>query len=158
MTASSLEERLGRQEAAEDARSLLAAYADACDAKDLGQLEAIFAPDVEVSVSGMSWSGLDAALGFFRDTWSASPHPSRHFITNVAMSRLEPDRVEATASFLYVTSAGDDESKIGWGSYRDVYVRRDGRLHVQSKHIDMDLLVDVRDGWAAAMGAAGVRP
>ena len=41
----------------------MAAYADACDAQDLDQLEAIFAPDVVVSVPGMSWGGLDAVRG-----------------------------------------------------------------------------------------------
>ena len=71
------------------------------------------------------------------------------------MRRLEPDRVEATAYFLYVTSSGDDGSKIGWGSYRDTYVRHDGRLVVQAKHITMDLLVDAREGWGAAMRGAG---
>jgi hypothetical protein len=71
------------------------------------------------------------------------------------MRRLEPDHVEATAYFLYVTSSGDDESKIGWGSYRDTYVRRDRRLLLQTKHIAMDLLVDARDGWGAAMRSTG---
>ena len=142
-------------EAAEDARTLVAAYADACDAQDLGQIEAIAAPDVVVSVPGASWTGVEAVLGFFRDNWAASPYPSRHFISNVAMRRLEPDRVEATAYFLYVTSSGADESKVGWGSYRDEYVRLDGRLVLQSKHIAMDLLVDAREGWGAAMRSTG---
>ena len=113
MTTSSTEDRLARIEAAENVRTLVAAYADACDAQDLSGIQAIVASDVVVSVPGMSWTGSDAVLGFFRDNWSASPYPSRHFITNVAMRRLEPDRVDATAYFLYVTSGGDDESKIG---------------------------------------------
>ena len=152
---SSGEQRLARLEAAEETRTLIAAYADACDAQDLVLLAANLAPDVVVSVPGTRWTGLDAVLGFFRDNWSASPYPSRHFISNVAMRRLEPDRVDATAYFLYVTSSGDDESKIGWGSYRDTYVRHDGRLLLQTKHITMDLLVDARDGWGAAMRNAG---
>ena len=155
MTTNSTEERLGRLEAAEETRALVAAYADACDAQDLSQIESIVAADVVVSVPGMAWTGVDAVLGFFRDNWAASPYPSRHFISNIAMRRLEPDRVEATAYFLYVTSSGDDESKIGWGSYRDTYVRHDGRLLLQTKHITMDLLVDARDGWGAAMRSAG---
>jgi ketosteroid isomerase-like protein len=155
VTTSSTEERLARLEAAEETRTLVAAYADACDAQDLSQLAASLAADVVVSVPGMTWTGTDAVLGFYRDNWSASPYPSRHFISNVAMHRLEPDRVEATAYFLYVTSSGDDESKIGWGSYRDTYVRHDGRLLLQTKHITMDLLVDARDGWGAAMRTAG---
>jgi hypothetical protein len=109
-----------------------------------------------LSVPGASWSGVETVLGFFRDAWSVSPYPSRHFITNVAMRELDADRVTSTAYFLYVTSTGDDGSKIGWGSYRDRYVRCGGALRLQAKHIEMDLLVDVRDGWGAALrGAAG---
>jgi uncharacterized protein (TIGR02246 family) len=150
-----LEQRLARQEAAEEVRSLVSTYADACDAQDLDRLRSILAPDVELSVPGMSWSGVEAVLGFFRDAWSASPYPSRHFITNVAMRELDADRVASTAYFLYVTSTGDDGSKIGWGAYRDVHVRHDGVLRLQAKHIEMDLLVDVRDGWGAALRSAG---
>ena len=148
---STLEERVARQEAAEEVRALVAAYAAACDAKDLQQLEAICCPEVVVSVPGASWTGLGEALGFFHDAWAASPAPSRPFITNVAFRRLEPDHVEGTASFLYVTAADQDTSKIGCGSYHDHYVRHGGRMALRSKHINMDLLVDVRDGWSAAM-------
>jgi uncharacterized protein (TIGR02246 family) len=146
-----LEERVARQEAAEEVRALVAAYADACDAQDLDQLAAIFAPDITVSVAGGSWTGPDEALGFFRDAWAANPYPSRHFITNLALRRLEPDRVEATSYFLYLSTTENDESKIGWGSYQDCYVRHDGRMTLLSKHIAMDPIVDGRDGWGPAM-------
>ena len=155
MTEQSNDERIGRLEAAEETRTLVAAYADACDAQDLSLMASILADDVVVSVPGARWTGTDAVLGFFRDNWSASPYPSRHFITNVAMRHLEPDLTESTAYFLYVTSSGDEESKVGWGSYRDTYARHDGRLLLQTKHITMDLLVDARDGWGAAMRHTG---
>lgn len=154
MSAPPNDQRLGRLEAAEETRTLVAAYADACDAQDLSLIAAIVADDVVVSVTGGKWAGIDAVLGFFRDSWSASPYPSRHFITNVAMRKLEPDHTESTAYFLYVT-CGDEESKVGWGSYRDTYARHDGRLLLQTKHITMDLLVDAREGWGAAMRQAG---
>jgi uncharacterized protein (TIGR02246 family) len=160
ITASSatLEERVARQEAAEEVRALVAAYADACDAQDLPQLEAIFTPEITLSVPGAAWTGTQDVLGFYRDAWAASPHPSRHFITNVALRRIEPDYVEATSYFLYVSTDDQGASKIGWGSYHDCYVRHGGRMTLQSKHIAMDPIVDLRDGWAAAIKRPEVTP
>src|SRR5690348_7500726 len=96
-----LEQRLARQEAAEEVRALVADYAQACDTHDLKKLETIFAADMVISVPGASWSGLDDAIAFYRDAWTTRPVPLRHFITNVAMRLLEPDHVDATSSFLY---------------------------------------------------------
>jgi len=151
-----IEERVARQEAAEATRGLFAAYADANDAKHLGQLEAIFAPDVVVSTPA-TWSGLAQVLGFYRQAWASSPLPSRHFVSNVAMRRLEPDFVEATAYFLYVTAGADERPMIGWGTYRTTVVSHDGRYVIATLDIAMDLLVDARDGWGAAMSALASR-
>jgi uncharacterized protein (TIGR02246 family) len=158
MSTTDLEQRVARQEAAEEVRALVADYAAACDAHDLEQLEAIFSPDITVSVPGASWTGPDETLGFFRDAWAASPYPSRHFITNVALRRLGPDYVEATSYFLYLSTAENHASKIGWGSYHDCYVRHEGRMALRSKHIAMDPIVEVRDGWGPAMQRPGLRP
>ena len=150
-TSAMLEERVARQEAAEEVRALVAAYAGACDAQDLHQLEAIFGPKITLSVPGATWTGTDEVLGFYRDAWAASPHPSRHFITNVALHRIEPDYVEATSYFLYISTDDREAAKIGWGSYHDCYGRDAGRMKMQSKHIAMDPIVDLRDGWGAAI-------
>jgi hypothetical protein len=146
-----LERRVACQETAEDARTLVSRYASACDTHDLGQIGAMFATDAVVSVPNDSWIGLDEVRRFYREAWAASPGPSRHFITNVAMSDLQQSRVDVTAYLLYVTATGDGVSQIGWGSYRDRYARQGDRLVVQSKHIVLDLVVDVREGWAEAM-------
>jgi len=148
-----LERRLARLETAEEVRGLAAAYALACDRKDLERMRAILAPDVVVSVPGQAWTGVEEALGFFAAAWEANPTPSRHFMTNVAMRKLEPDRAEATSYFLYVSAFGE-ASQIGWGTYDDTFVRHDGRLVFHTKHIDMDLLVDLDDGWAVALRQA----
>lgn len=145
-----LTRRIERLETAEDVRALAAAYADACDANDLEALRAISAPDVVVSVPGMQWTGVEEVLGFYRAAWAGNSNPSRHFMTNIAMTSLEADRAEATSSFLYVTAV-DGASKVGWGAYRDTFVRHDGKLVLQSKHIQMDLLVDLSEGWADAL-------
>ena len=146
-----LVQRIARLETAEQVRALAAAYADACDANDLDAIRAITAPDVVVSVPGRQWTGVEEVLGFYRAAWGEHRNPSRHFMTNVAMTALEPDRAEATSSFLYV-AAIDGASKVGWGSYRDTFTRVGGVLVLQSKHIEMDLLVDLDQGWAQALG------
>jgi len=146
-----LERRVACQETAEEARTLVSRYASACDTHDLGQIGAMFATDAVVSVPGDSWIGLDEVRRFYREAWAASPGPSRHFITNVGMGDLQPSQVDVTAYLLYVTATADGGSKIGWGSYRDRCVREGDRLVLQSKHIVLDLVVDIRDGWAEAM-------
>jgi uncharacterized protein (TIGR02246 family) len=148
----STEDRLARLETAEDVRRLFAAYARACDTRDADAAGAIMHDDVELTVPDFSWRGRQAVVGFFGDAWSGVTTPQRHFITNIALDRLEPDSAAATAYFLHVTADGD-RSLLGWGSYRDTFTRRDGVLLVQTKHIEMDLQVDLAEGWATTLTA-----
>src|SRR5215218_2481058 len=106
--------RVARLEVAEEVRALAAAYADACDANDLEAVKAIMVPDVVLSVPGQEWRGTEEVLEFYRASWAANSNPSRHFMTNVAVTVQQPDRAEATSSFLYVSSI-DGQSTIGWG-------------------------------------------
>jgi uncharacterized protein (TIGR02246 family) len=145
-----LAHRIARLETAEEVRALVAAYADVCDANDLEGIRTIMAPDVVLSVPGQQWSGTDEVLEFYRASWAANSNPSRHFMTNVAMAVLEPDRAEATSSFLYLSTI-DGRSTIGWGAYRDTFTRRDGVLVFQSKHFDMDVMTNIEEGWAEAL-------
>lgn len=149
-----LEERLARLETAEEARSLIAAYARACDEHDLDAMAAVLHPDIVVSTPETSWRGRVDVIGFFRTSWAANSASQRHFIANVAVDRLEPSGADATASFWHVT-ASDDRSLVGWGSYRDTYLRHEGRLLLLAKHIRMDVQVSLADGWAGALTDAG---
>ena len=146
-----LSERVARLETAEEVRGLAAAYAAACDAKDVDAIHAIVAPDIVVSVPGQDWSGVEAAIGFYAAAWEVSPAPSRHFMTNIATTLLERDRAEATSYFLYLSASGG-RSQVGWGTYHDTFTRVGGRLVFRTKHIDMDLLVDLDSGWAEELG------
>ena len=141
-----LGERIAALETAEDVRRLAAAYAAACDAKDLDAIRAITAPDFVVSVPGQAWSGIEEAVGFYAAAWAGSDAPSRHFMTNIATTSLTGDGAEATSYFFYVTVLGD-RSQVGWGTYHDTFVRRDGRLVFSAKHIEMDLLANLDEGW-----------
>jgi ketosteroid isomerase-like protein len=152
-SAATLEERVARLETAEEVRNLAAAYGRACDHHDLDAIRKMFHPDAVLSVPGQSWSGADDVVGFYRGAWGDQPSPSRHFMAGVATSNLEADRAESTSYFSYVTTV-DGQSNVGWGEYRDTFVRHDGRMVFGSKHIEMDLLVDVNDGWAKELRAA----
>jgi hypothetical protein len=140
-------ERLARLEAAEDVRRLIVGYATACDAQDPEMLRPIFASDVVLTAPGLSLSGAEAVLSFYADVWASTPVARRHFITNTSINELTPDQAEATSYFLFVSSA-ESIPKVGWGTYRDTFARREGRLVFTSKHIVVEVDVDVRAGWA----------
>jgi hypothetical protein len=132
-----LEERVACLETAEEVRRLLAAYAGACDVHDLAALSTILHPDVELIVADRSWHGPGDVLDFFRSHWADAAGPQRHFLTNIALHRLEPAGAEATAYFLHLTADGD-RPLIGWGSYHDTFSRQDGVLLLRTKEIAMD--------------------
>jgi ketosteroid isomerase-like protein len=147
VTDADLADRLARQETAEDVRNLAAAYAEACDTKDVDGLRALLAPDVVLSMRDQSWNGIDDVVSLYAAAWEASADRSRHFVTNVATRLLEADRAEATSYCLYFTTH-DGRSMVGWAAYRDTFVRHDGRLVFLSRHIDIDVLADLDEGWA----------
>jgi len=153
--APSLEERVARQETAEDARALIAAYARAIDHQDTGALAEIFDADMVLTVPGRSWTGLDDVIGFFASYWAEQPHPRRHFITNVAITSLSADQAE-TGSYFFFVSANGDTPTMGWGDYRDTFARRGGRLLFRSKHIDLEVEADVRAGWVDQLRAVAL--
>jgi uncharacterized protein (TIGR02246 family) len=148
------DERVARLETAEEVRGLLATYARACDRRDLDGVAAVLDPDAVLTAGDHSWLGRDEVVAFLRAQWSGDPAPQRHFISTIALDRVTPNDAEATSYFLHVTAAAG-RSLIGWGSYRDTFVRHDGVLVFRTKDITMDVQVGLDEGWAAAlMGVA----
>lgn len=148
-----IEERLARLEITDAARRLVVRYATACDAQDPDLLRPIFASDVVLTSPGLSRSGIDDVLGFYRDVWSRSSIARRHFITNTEVDVSNADSASARSYFLFVSS-DDTTPQIGWGTYQDTFERRDGTLLFTRKHIVVELDVDVRRGWATELAAA----
>jgi hypothetical protein len=148
-----VEDRLARLETAEEVRGVLAAYARACDERDLDALTAILHPDVVLTVGTQWWRGRDEVLGFFRGHWESSETPQRHFVTNVAFHELAPDRAEATAYLLHVTVDGDGP-RLSCGSYRDTFIRLDGSVLLKELDIALELWIDLREDAAALAGRA----
>ena len=152
-----LEARVARQETAEQARALIAAYGRVIDAQDVNGLRAIFAPEFVLTAGDQSFNGLDDVVGFFAGYWSSAPVTRRHFITNVAMDDVSGTGAVATSYFLFVAAA-EGTPTIGWGTYRDTFERQgDGVLRFTAKHIGLELEVDVREGWAAELARAAGR-
>lgn len=107
---------------AEAARELLATYAAACDARDVGAVGRLFVPGA-VLESRERHEGLDAILTFYESSFRSDPTPTRHFVTNVAVrperSADAGDEVAVTSYFLFVRQ--DDPSRIaGCGTYEDL--------------------------------------
>ncbi len=148
-----LEERVARQETAEEARGLIAAYGLAIDSQDPAALSRIFAPVIVLSAGERSFRGLDEVLGFYTEYWSSHPVVRRHFITNVAITELSPTTAVARSYFMFL-SAVDTTPMIGWGTYLDTFERDDGELKFTAKQITVELDVDVRTGWASELGRA----
>ena len=140
--------RLDRLELAEEARSLAARYARACDARDLDELESVFAPDAVLETPHRALTGRDAVLGFYRDALKPEV-TQRHFLTNQQVEHVAPGVVRLRSYFLY-TSAGDATSVLGWGTYVDDVERRDGGAVVVRKAIEVLSSNDVRTGWATS--------
>jgi 3-phenylpropionate/cinnamic acid dioxygenase small subunit len=140
--------RLDRLELAEEARSLAARYARACDARDLAELESLFAPDAVLETPHRSLTGRDEVLGFYRDALSGEV-AQRHFLTNQEVEHVSPGVVRLRSYFLY-TSAGAATSLLGWGTYDDVVERRDGAAVLVRKAIEVLSSNDVRTGWATS--------
>jgi uncharacterized protein (TIGR02246 family) len=145
----SLEERLDRLESIETARALLARYADACDAQDLGALAELFADGCELEVPGQVYRGQDEVVAFFRQAFVDDPSRKTHFITNVKTDWRGAGVVAVDSYFLY-TAAGDSSSVLGWGEYHDVITTAGKDPAFASKSISIRRAVDVRQGWALA--------
>jgi hypothetical protein len=151
----SLEERIARQETAEEVRSLIAAYARAVDEQDPAALAPLFASEMAVTGGEEAIRGRGAAIEFFTGYWASHPARRRHFVTNIAVADLGPSSATATASFLFVSAVGA-VSKVGWGTYRARFERDDdGPLRYTAIDMAVEVDVDVRSGWAAELAAAG---
>jgi uncharacterized protein (TIGR02246 family) len=144
-----VEERLDRLESIEAARSVLARYADACDAQDVGALAELFAEGCELEVPGEVYRGVDQVAAFYRQAFADDPSRKSHFITNIKAEWVEPGRVAVDSYFLY-TAAGDTSSVLGWGEYRDVVTTTGKQPAFARKSIIIRRAVDVRIGWALA--------
>lgn len=145
----SLTRRIRQLEAADAARSLLARYGSACDARDLDAVTAMFGEDGRIEVDRRIWVGRQQIASFFQDAWAADPSDKTHFIVNVSPGELTGGSISVRSTFLY-TAAGASSSVIGWGRYRDVVDVAGPEPVFLDKGMDLTWAGDVRWGWTAS--------
>jgi ketosteroid isomerase-like protein len=143
------EQRLVRLEKIEAARAALGRYARACDAKDVSRLAAdVFTADIVLHVPGSDYRGTEEVSAFYRAAFDAAPGTRRHFLMNHITEVNTAGAVEIDSYFFFVSA--EDQSVIGWGSYRDVIIVEGGRALVQEKTIVLDMHTTIDAGWATA--------
>jgi ketosteroid isomerase-like protein len=143
------EQRLARLEKIEAAKAALGRYARACDAKDVSRLAAdVFTADVVLHVPGTDYHGVEDVAAFYRGAFDAAPGTRRHFLMNHIAEVNPAGEVEIDSYFFFVSA--EDQSVIGWGSYRDVIVVDGGRARVREKTIVLDMHTTIDAGWAMA--------
>jgi uncharacterized protein (TIGR02246 family) len=103
---------------------LIAAYALALDAGDIGGCVALFVPDAEFLVYGRSFAGLDGIGTMFRDA------PRGLHLTGVSRIDVRGDTATARSQVLFVR-AGDLHLRPAL--YDDELVRADGQWRFQRR-------------------------
>jgi hypothetical protein len=148
--------RLERLELIEQAKVATFRYGRACDRKDVEALRTeVFTPDVVLRVPGTDHRGGDAVAAFYTQAFAAQPGTRRHFLTNQIADVSGPGEVTVDSYFFFVSE--DERSVIGWGSYRDVVVIRDGAVRISDKTIVVDVFTDLVAGWAASRAPVASR-
>ena len=141
-----IEERLAAVEGAEAARIVLARYADAVDAQDLGAASALLDRAMVLSIGDLTVDGFDDVVEFLRGAFADDPSRKSHFVTNMAPRWLGDGNVHIDAYFLW-TGGAESQSIIGWGTYSARVKVRDGVGQLTKLEIAIRHMGDIREGW-----------
>lgn len=120
MSTDDLARRLGRLEAIEAVRELLARYAAACDRLQANDLTDLFTEDA-VLTSASRYEGRTAIIDYY-DGVLSSLVSARHHVINSAIELETPDRATHRAYFLAFLTR-DSGPTVVLGDYLDVVVR-----------------------------------
>lgn len=137
--------------ARERVRDTYASYNHAGDRFRLAELAACFANDgvlkIKGGATGTGPAEIQELLSGARDDDAVSAGREvpqiRHFVANLAFTRVTPERVESSAYFQVLTQHGPDH----WGRYRDVLVPVGERWLFAHRLVAVDAAVP--DGWYA---------
>jgi 3-phenylpropionate/cinnamic acid dioxygenase small subunit len=127
-------DRVRRLELIEEARGLLARYAELIDARAVDQLSSIFADDIVLTMPGRRFEGVARVIDFYRDASVNDPSERRHFVTNVHVAASDETAVTLASRFIY-TAGTDGESVLGWGRYLDTFATFGAELRLAAKDI-----------------------
>ncbi len=131
-------------------------YAFILDTGQVEQWPAFFTEDALYRITGRENADANLpvgvvyceGMGMLRDralaiakTMMFAPRYLRHQITNVSVMMAGADMVHATANYsLYETLVDEPTKLLQVGQYRDLFVRRDGRLLLKERHVIYDSL------------------
>jgi 3-phenylpropionate/cinnamic acid dioxygenase small subunit len=145
-----LSDRVHRLELIEDARGLLARYAELIDAQAVDELSSIFADGIVLTMPGRRFEGVASVIGFYREAVASDPSDRRHFVTNVRVAAADETAITLASRFIYTAGTGG-ESVLGWGRYLDTFALVGSELRLATK----DIVVDHRGPVEATWGRHG---
>ncbi len=134
----------------EQVRDTLASYNHAGDRFRVAELAACFTEDgvLEIRGGGSATGRSDIVSmlsGARRDPDPGAEVPViRHFVSNVRLSDVTPERLRAEAYFQVLTQHGLDH----WGRYRDVWAPTEEGWRIAHRLVIVDGMVP--EGWYAA--------
>jgi uncharacterized protein (TIGR02246 family) len=143
MTSLTVEQRLQRLEDVEEIRRLLHDYAAALDARDLEAYAELFADDGE-------WSGRTGhartragILRMMRERLHPNPPAPgpthRHIVSNAEID-VDGETATSTCTWSLVARDAQDMPELTMlGTYRDTFVREDGRWRFATRANDIDI-------------------
>jgi uncharacterized protein (TIGR02246 family) len=109
-------------------------YAHAFDAARARECAELFTADAIFTTHGRSpINGRDALEEFFTQAATRSPG-ARHFVSNIVLEAVAPNRVDGSAYVVVLRITEDSVRLASLGVYRDEFVRTDGGWQIQSRH------------------------
>jgi nitric oxide reductase large subunit len=141
-----IEERLAALEGAETARIILAKYAAAVDAQDLGAVSSLLDRAAVLSIGEMTVNGYENVVDFFRSAFADDPAQKSHFVTNMAPRWLGDGNVHIDAYFLW-TAGEEFKSIIGWGTYSNQVKVKAGTGKFTKIELAIRHMGEIGEGW-----------
>jgi hypothetical protein len=147
--------RLANLEAKEEVREFIASYCAICDRIDkIGDLFDLFTDDAVLRNPAGVYSGRMAIESYYAGFFAAGVRFSRHHAVNQVITILEPGTARHESYFIaFLGRVG--ESKIAFGRYEDLVVKREGVWRFKDKRNDIVANTSLEAGWAEGFGSAG---
>ena len=128
----------------DEIRELMAAYCQALDACRFADVAALFAEDAVWTTDYGEAKGRKAIEEMFRSVVPVKGEgPQRkHYITNIII-KVDGDTAKSVSDYLIIRESGKDLIPVMGGTYKDKWVKRDGKWWFQRKELQHDIAGDM---------------